>query len=124
MIDEGETLLGGLAREVFEETGLTVNTWSARSYTVTVDAPDLGWQLTVEAWETDQVAGEICIADPDGIVEEVRHTSAADAVQLMAASPLWVREPVGAWLGGDREQHYRFALRGTNRASARAERIS
>ena len=123
VIDHGETLLDGLTREVFEETGLVVSTWSDRCYTVTVDAPDMGWQMTVEAWESDQVSGEICVADPDGIVEEVRHTSAVGALDLLTASPLWVRLPVSAWLGGDSEAHYQFALRGTDRATARAERI-
>ena len=70
VIDQGETLLAGLTREVFEETGLIVNAWSSRCYTVTVEAPEMGWRLTVEAWEADDVSGEICIADPDGIVEE------------------------------------------------------
>ena len=123
VIDHGETLLDGLTREVFEETGLVVSTWSDRCYTVTVDAPDMGWQMTVEAWESDQVSGEICVADPDGIVEEVRHTSAVDALDLLTASPLWVRLPVSAWLGGDPEAQYQFALRGTDRATARVERI-
>lgn len=123
VIDQGETLLAGLTREVFEETGLIVNAWSSRCYTVTVEAPEMGWRLTVEAWEADDVSGEICIADPDGIVEEVRHSNAADARELLIASPPWVQLPVGAWLGGDLEPHYRFALRGTNRATARAERI-
>ena len=86
VIDHGETLLVGLAREVFEETGLVVNSWTDRCYTVTVEAPDMGWVMTVEAWETEQVSGEICIADPDGIVEEVRHSSAAHAVELLTAS--------------------------------------
>jgi 8-oxo-dGTP diphosphatase len=123
VIDHGETLLDGLTREVFEETGLVVSTWSDRCYTVTVDAPEMGWQMTVEAWETDQVNGEICIADPDGIVEEVRHSNAVDALELLTASPLWVRLPVSAWLGGDRAVNYQFALRGRDRATAQVERI-
>ena len=123
VIDQGETLLVGLAREVLEETGLIVASWSSRCYMVTVDAPDMGWQLSVEAWEADHVSGEVCIADPDGIVEEVRHSTAADARELLIASPPWVQTPVGAWLGGNVESHYRFELRGTNRATARAERI-
>ena len=123
VIDHGETLLVGLAREVFEETGLVVNSWTDRCYTVSVEAPNMGWVMTVEAWETEQVSGEICIADPDGIVEEVRHSTAAHAVELLAASPRWVREPVSAWLSGALETEYRFLLRGTDRATARAERI-
>jgi len=122
VIDHGESVLAGLAREVFEETGLVVSNWSSRCYTVTVDAPDMGWQLQVEAWEAEQVTGEICIADPDGIVEEVRHSSAAHAVELLTASPPWVRVPVSEWLEGVGEHQYRFVLRGKDRATASAER--
>lgn len=123
VIDQGESLLAGLTREVFEETGLEVSAWSNRCYTVTVEAPEMGWQLRVEAWETDEVAGEIRIADPDGIVEEVRHTTAIVARELLTASPLWVQLPVSAWLGGAAEPQYRFVVRGSNRATARAERV-
>lgn len=123
VIDRGESLLEGLTREVLEETGLVVSKWSSRCYTVTVEAPEMGWQLKVEAWETDQVSGDVRIADPDGIVEEVRHSNALTARELLVASPLWVQLPVGAWLEGDHDSRYRFALRGTDRATALAERI-
>jgi 8-oxo-dGTP diphosphatase len=123
VIDHGETLLDGLAREVREETGLEVTGWSALAYSVTVDAPDMGWQLRVEAWEADGVAGDIVIADPDGIVEEVRHVSAADASGLLQASPPWVHAPVGDWLRSRVEQHYRFVLHGTQRNGGRIDRV-
>jgi 8-oxo-dGTP diphosphatase len=123
VIDTGETVLEGLAREVLEETGLVVTGWAERCYTVTVDAPDMGWQLRVEAWEALGTAGDVCIADPDGIVEEVRHVSAVDAPVLLRASPAWVHAPVGDWLDGTHGGHYRFALWGTQRHSGRVERL-
>lgn len=123
VIDRGETLLQGLEREVREETGLAVTGWSARAYTVTVDAPDMGWQLHVEAWEALGVTGDIVIADPDGIVEEVRHASALEAPELLQASPPWVHTPVGEWLAGGNAGHFGFVLRGTQRSSGRVERV-
>ncbi len=123
VIDHGETLLQGLEREVREETGLVVRSWACCSYKVTVDAPDMGWRLKVEAWEATGVDGDIEIADPDGIVEEVRHVAGVDAPGLLAASPPWVHAPVGAWLSGSDVRDYRFVLRGQDRGSARIERV-
>jgi 8-oxo-dGTP diphosphatase len=123
VIDQGETLLEGLAREVREETGLVVPEWTGRSYTVTVEAPDMGWRLRVEAWEAASVVGEVLIDDPDGIVEEVRHVPGADASALLAGSPPWVHTPVGEWLSGSGDVHYRFAIHGLDRTRSRIERL-
>ncbi|MDP2292184.1 MAG: NUDIX hydrolase [Actinomycetota bacterium] len=123
VIDHGESVLQGLAREVQEETGLVVDGWVDCRYRVTVDAPDMGWRLKVEAWEVARVTGDVVLADPDGIVEQVRHASLAEAPGLLAGSPPWVHEPVGGWLRGDSCEHYRFLLRGAERSSARIERL-
>ena len=123
VIDHGETLLQGLAREVREETGLVVHSWLGRRYTVTVDAPDMGWRLGVEAWEAESVSGEVVVADPDGIVEEVRHVSLADAPALLQYSPPWVHTPVGAWLSGSSESAFKFVLHGAERSGGRIDRV-
>ena len=91
--------------------------------TVTVDAPDMGWRLRVAAWEADEIAGDVLIADPDGIVEEVRHSTADEAPGLLAFSPPWVHTPVGAWLRGEAAASYQFLLRGTQRGSADITRV-
>lgn len=122
VIDAGESVQEGLAREVREETGLVVVSWTLCSYRVEVSAPDMGWLLTVEAWEA-VAEGEVRIDDPDGIVEEVRHVGAADAVPLLATAPPWVHHPVGRWIDGVAEAEYGFVLRGLDRASSVVERV-
>jgi 8-oxo-dGTP diphosphatase len=124
VIDAGETMLQGLTREVREETGLVVSSWAQCCYTVIVDAPDMGWRLRVEAWEADQVDGDVVIDDPDGIVEQVRHVSSPEAVALMQASPPWVHAPVGDWLAGDVAEDYHFVLHGVQRRNAHIERLA
>jgi len=123
VIDEGETVLQGLAREVREETGLVVIEWEHLCYTVTVDAPDMGWRLRVEAWEAGTVEGLLAVGDPDGIVEQVRHVSQREAPELLRASPRWVHEPVGDWLNGTHLAEYGFVLRGAARSGGAVERV-
>jgi 8-oxo-dGTP diphosphatase len=123
VIDDGETLLEGLTREVLEETGLVVSSWAGCSYRVRVDAPDMGWQLHVEAWEAESVRGDVVIADPDRIVEAVRHAAGHEVPVLLESSPLWVRQPVGDWLAGVVQPRYRFVLNGTQRNGATVERV-
>ena len=68
VIDEGETVLAGLTREVEEETGLVVSRWDGPAYEVEVTAPGLGWHLRVEAHVAVDFAGAVRVDDPDGIV--------------------------------------------------------
>lgn len=126
VIDRGESIREGLAREVFEETGLTVAGWAGLRYRVVVEAPQLGWRLRVDAWETENVVGDIVLADPDGIVEEVRQSVRSEALTLLASSPQWVHVPVGDWLNGSLGPggSFHFRLIGTDRSTSRVERIA
>jgi 8-oxo-dGTP diphosphatase len=126
VIDRGETIRQGLAREVFEETGLTVAGWAELRYSVVVEAPQQGWRLRVEAWEAADVTGEIVLADPDGIVEEVRQVASAEALSLLETSPQWVHVPVGHWLSGTLQSSgsFHFRVTGTDRNTSRVERIA
>jgi 8-oxo-dGTP diphosphatase len=128
VIDPGESVQDGLVREVLEETGLVVRRLTRCAYRVQVQAPQLDWVLTVEAWEAD-ADGEMCIADPDGIVEHCRAVPYADVPSVLGASPAWIQVPVGAWLldppgGGDgAAADFGFLLHGADRRDTRVERV-
>lgn len=123
VIDDGESVLAGLQREVIEETGLVVDGWVGQQYEVVVEAPGLGWRMRVEAWEATSVSGEVVLDDPDQIVEEVRFADRVEGIALLRGSAPWLHVPVGLWVEGAGETSYHFVLRGSDRASAVIERL-
>jgi 8-oxo-dGTP diphosphatase len=124
VIDEGETMLSGLTREVAEETGLVVDGWTGPVYEIEAEAPDLGWVLRVEAHLARTWTGDLAIADPDGIVVDACFTPTGGCGDLLAAAPRWVAEPLTDWL----TEHwsdcrtYRYLVTGADRGSIRVER--
>jgi 8-oxo-dGTP diphosphatase len=99
VIDEGETVLEGLAREVTEETGLVVTEWRGPLYAVMAEAPDLGWRMRAEVFLGLAYEGELVVDDPDGIVVGASFHTLDDCRTRMAAGHPWVREPLLEWLG-------------------------
>lgn len=125
VIDEGETVLEGLTREVAEETGLVVERWVGPVYDVEVVAPDLGWDLRVEVHLAGEVSGELVVDDPDGIVVDARYV-AADACGLhLAEAPTWVRDPLRTWIGErwDGTRTFRYRVDGTDLRSLRVSTL-
>jgi 8-oxo-dGTP diphosphatase len=99
VIDEGETLLEGLTREVEEETGLRVTRWAdGPVYEIDAVAEGLGWRLRVEAHLAVDYEGDLRLHDPDGIVVEARFVALDDCAVHLEAAQQWVREPLGEWL--------------------------
>lgn len=111
VIDAGEHLVGGLTREVSEETGLTVTHWEGPLYRITAEAPGLGWTLTVEVHRALEVAGCLEVGrDPDGIVVAADVVSVRDCGPRMQGAHPWVSEPLLEWMdqrwSGTREFAY------------------
>jgi 8-oxo-dGTP diphosphatase len=98
VIDEGESLIEGLTREVQEETGLRVTEWAGPVYEVRCEAPDMGWRLRVEAHVAVAYEGELHVDDPDGIVVDARFVDVDTCGSMVAGGQPWVCEPLGEWL--------------------------
>ena len=116
VIDEGESVLGGLEREVLEETGLVVSGWDGLLYGIEVVAPDLGWHLRVEVHQASSVEGDLVIDDPDGIVFDAGFVAVGECEGRLAQSHPWVREPLSAWLGQrwTLARNFRYHVAGTD----------
>jgi len=127
VVDPGEALLEGLSREVTEETGLVVASWSEQPlYRIEAEAVDLDWRLTVEVHQALDVAGELVIDDPDGIVVDARWVRAEHCGRHLSASPPWVRDPFHAWLDERWERPtraFRYRIEGRDLGSLRVEAL-
>lgn len=115
VIDDGETLLEGLTREVQEETGLSVQSWEGPCYRVEVTAPELRFFLRVEAHRATSFSGELTIDDPDGIVVGAEFVDQATAAARLHGAPRWVAEPLLECLGTglDDGRLYRYHVAGS-----------
>ena len=98
VIEEGEDLLAGLAREVEEETGLVVTAWAGPVYEVRILAPEMGWRLRVEAHRAVAFSGELTLDDPDGIVVDAAFVDPSACAGHLDGCHPWVSEPLTAWL--------------------------
>ena len=95
---EDASVLDGLAREVAEETGLTVTAWSGPLYEVVATSVDLGWEMRCEVHLVESVDGEVVLEDPDGIVDHAAFVPPHALDDHLAGCFPWVREPLAEWL--------------------------
>ena len=98
VIDQGESAVEALKREVHEETGLKVLVWSESVYEVSVNFVEHNMFLQVEVFEAIEWTGSLVVDDPDGIVEDAKFFSEKACGARLENSPVWVREPVLAYL--------------------------
>ena len=118
VIDEGEDVLGGLTREVEEETGLRVTEWEGPVYLVDAENADAGWHMKVEVFRAVTYEGDLYVDDPDGIVEDARFVPADECSAVLHQTWELITEPVGAWLTErwTEARTYRYHVAGANRA--------
>lgn len=125
VVDEGEALLSGLGREVFEETGLRVDHWHGPAYEIEAVAPDMGWHLRVEVHRGIGVQGALALDDPDGIVEAAEYVDHRHLADRLSSSPRWVKEPLLHWVTHrpDRSVRFSYEVRGTLGQELSVERL-
>jgi 8-oxo-dGTP diphosphatase len=122
VIDEGETMLQGLAREIQEETGLVVEEWNDLAYEIDVDFVDSRMHLRVEAHVAGAWTGNLVVDDPDGIVVDAGFKTPAEVTAHLTDAPRWVAEPLTAWLDDPAQVDFGYQVRGEQPASWTVER--
>lgn len=125
VIDDGESLLAGLTREVEEETGLSVSAWEGPVWEVWAEAPDMGWTLRVEVHRAVAFDGEVCVDDPDGIVVDAAWVDVADCAACLGTSWIPAREPMLAWLDErwTDARAFRYQVHGEQRSTSSVIRL-
>lgn len=126
VVDDGETLLFALTREVQEETGLEVASWSRLCWTTEVAFVDLEMHLDVEVHLADAYAGALSVDDPDGIVFEAHFLDAPTIDQRLDTAPAWVADPMREWLldPWDDVRHFGYRAMGRTPAEMTAHRLA
>src|SRR4051794_26174446 len=114
VIDDGESVIDGLTREVEEETGLRVSEWTGPVYRLRAEAADAGWIMNVEVHRAVPSEGPLRLEAPDGIVVEARFVPIDECSAVLATSWQLLHEPLGAWLDErwDDERRYQYRLEG------------
>lgn len=99
VVDPGEQVLEALTREVVEETGLSVKSWSSLHYVVDARFTSRSITMHAEVFVARDFSGRLDINDPDDIVVDARWVPLDQATSILVDSPVWVRDPLCHALG-------------------------
>lgn len=124
-VDDGESVLDGLSREVLEETGITVREWHGPVYEVVAEAEGMGWRMRVEVHRALDFAGELVLEDLDQIVIDAQWVAPGACGPHLEQCPVWVREPLSAYLNDrwDDTRSYRYRVEGADRSTMTVVRL-
>jgi 8-oxo-dGTP diphosphatase len=124
VVDDGESSIEALGREVAEETGLLVPSWERLCWTVSVAFVEMEMTLDVEVHLAESFSGNLVIDDPDGIVTAAEFVDRQGAADRLTGAARWVAEPLGDWMAGrwGDVRHYDYAAYGSRPSELRAER--
>ena len=115
-VDEGESPLQALTREVKEETGLEVINWLKLIYTsrIIFRGGGSGLEWFVEVHQADGWKGELRFDDPDGLVVDGIFSDRSSVESVFESSSRYIREPIQEWLSHSWEEprHYNYLVDG------------
>lgn len=120
MIEDGELVTEGLAREVLEETGLRIGGVDRLAFVTQVDVRqrhrhpgplENGYLITVWTFEIGSWSGEPAVGDPDGFVSEVAVVPLAEASTRLESGPKSESGLVGPYVRGEVEPGSLHAFR-------------
>lgn len=106
-VEPGELLTEGLAREIREETGLTMRGIAQLAYLVqhsnVTPWANLADVITVFVFEIADWDGDIRVNDPDGYILQARFVPVADAIHKLETTLPWraMSEPPVAYFRGE-----------------------
>ena len=127
-VADGESVLDGLTREVREETGITVTRWEGPVYEVEAEAEGMGWRLRVEVHRALEFSGDLVLEDLDEIVVDAQWVATDACGPHLEACPLWVREPLTAylaerWTDAPAAPSFRYRVDGADRSAITVVRL-
>lgn len=98
-VEGSELLHETLAREVHEETGLTVRQIGPLAFVSHHHSPDQGATTLLIAYEVVGFDGQLTPGDPDGLVQDARFFDVDECVRLLRATCVGpMRDPLTTYL--------------------------